>query len=206
MIVEDQPENISVLVELLQDSYQIMAVTSGGAAMKRLGRPPLPDLVLLDIVMPGVDGYAVCSQLKSDPVTADIPVIFITAVSEVMDDAKAFELGAVDYITKPFNPLTVKARVNTQIRLSRALTELQSALDEIKTLNGLIPICSYCKKIRDDQGYWEEVDTYISERSEAVFSHGMCPACYKTRYPKYYKRHNKRSEKGGDDGSHSGKE
>ncbi len=100
--------------------------------------------------------------------------------------------------------MTVKARVNTPVRLSRALVELQSALDEIKTLNGLIPICSSCKKIRDDEGYWEEVETYISERSEAIFSHGLCPDCYKTLYPKYYKRHNKGLQKGEGDGNHSG--
>ncbi|HCY87533.1 MAG TPA: hypothetical protein DHV36_20535, partial [Desulfobacteraceae bacterium] len=101
MIVEDQPENISILVELLKEDYQLMPVTSGEAALKRLAKKPLPELVLLDIVMPGMDGYDVCTQIKSTPETANIPVIFITAVSEAMDDANAFKIGAVDYITKP---------------------------------------------------------------------------------------------------------
>lgn len=187
MIVEDQPENISILVELLRDDYQLMPLTSGEAALKRLGQSPLPDLVLLDIVMPGLDGYEVCARIKKAPATAGIPVIFITAVSEAMDDANAFKLGAVDYITKPFNPLTVKARVKTHVKLSQTLIDLQNALNEIQTLNGLIPICASCKKIRDDEGYWEEVETYISERSGATFSHGICPNCQSELYPKYNK-------------------
>ncbi|MCG8615844.1 MAG: response regulator [Desulfobacterales bacterium] len=187
MIVEDQPENISILVELLKEDYQLMPLTSGEAALKRLDQKPFPDLVLLDIVMPGMDGYDVCTRIKNNPATAHIPVIFITAVSEAMDDANAFKIGAVDYITKPFNPLTVKARVNTHVKLSRTMNDLKHALDEIKTLNGLIPICAACKKIRDDQGYWEEVETYISERSGATFSHGICPDCRDELYPKYKK-------------------
>lgn len=188
MIIEDQPENINILVELLKEDYRLMPLTSGEAALKRLDKVPLPDLVLLDIVMPGMDGYDVCSRIKNNPTTADIPVIFITAVSEAMDDANAFKLGAVDYITKPFNPLTVKARVNTHVKLSRTLNELKSALEEVRTLNGLIPICASCKKIRDDQGYWEEVETYISKRSNASFSHGICPDCRSALYPKFNKR------------------
>ncbi len=188
MIVEDLPENIYILIELLKESYQLVPVKSGKAALKRLEQTPLPDLILLDIVMPGMDGYEVCSLIKNNPVTLSIPVIFITAVSEAMDDAKAFELGAVDYITKPFNPLTVLARVHTHIKLSRTLKKLQNALREIKALSGLIPICASCKKVRDDKGYWNQVETYISERSNATFSHGICPDCRQTLYPKYGKK------------------
>lgn len=187
MIVDDQPENITILVELLKEDYRLIPLTSGKAALKRLDKVPLPDLVLLDIVMPSMDGYDVCKQIKNNPATADIPVIFITAVSEAMDQANAFKLGAVDYITKPFNPLTVKARVNTHVKLSRTLNELKNALKEIQTLNGLIPICASCKKIRDDQGYWEEVETYISKRSKASFSHGICPDCRLVLYPNHNK-------------------
>jgi DNA-binding response OmpR family regulator len=110
-------------------------------------------------------------------------VIFITAVSEAMDDAKAFELGAVDYVPKPFNPLTVKARVHTHIKLHRTLQELQSALKDIRTLSGFIPICASCKKVRDDEGFWNQVETYIADRSEAQFSHGICPECRDELYP-----------------------
>ena len=110
-------------------------------------------------------------------------MIFITAVSEVMDDAKAFELGAVDYVPKPFNPLTVKARVSTHIKLHHTVRELQLALKDIRTLSGFIPICAKCKKIRDDKGFWNQVEKYIQERSDAQFSHGICPECVESLYP-----------------------
>lgn len=188
MIVEDLSENFLTLKAFLEESCRLMPVTSGEAVLKRLETTPLPDLVILDIVMSGKNGYDVCSLIKNNPATAGIPVIFITAVSEAMDDAKAFKIGAVDYITKPVNPLTVKARVHTHIKLSRTLKELQNALSEIKAMSGLIPICASCKKIRDDKGYWNQVDTYFSERSKATFSHGICPDCQESLSPRDYKK------------------
>lgn len=183
MIVDDAAENLWVLIELLKDDYHVIPLKNGKAALKKLAEDPLPDLALLDIVMPEMNGYELCTRLKADPRTKEIPVIFITAVSEVMDDARAFELGAVDYVPKPFNPLTVKARVNTHIKLHRTLKKLQNALKDIRTLSGLIPICASCKKIRDDEGFWNQVETYIAERSEVRFSHGICPECRDKFYP-----------------------
>lgn len=188
MIVDDVPENLRVIIELLKDAYHLIPLKSGKAALEKLNQDPLPDLLLLDIVMPEMDGYELCTRLKSDPRTREIPVIFITAVSEAMDDAKAFELGAVDYVAKPFNPLTVKARVSTHIKLYRTLKELQSALKDIRTLSGLIPICASCKKIRDDKGYWNQVEIYIEDRSDAQFSHGICPDCRDKYYPRRPKK------------------
>jgi CheY-like chemotaxis protein len=188
MIVDDAAENLQILIELLKDDYHVIPLKSGRAALEKLAQDPLPDLALLDIVMPDMDGYEFCSRLKADPRTKEIPVIFITAVSEAMDDAKAFELGAVDYVPKPFNPLTVKARVHTHIKLHRTLQELQNALKDIRTLSGFIPICASCKKVRDDEGFWSQVETYIADRSEAQFSHGICPECRDELYPMYYKK------------------
>lgn len=187
LIVDDAAENLRILIELLKDDYHVIPLKSGKAAMKKLAQDPLPDLALLDIVMPEMDGYELCTRLKADPRTKEIPVIFITAVSEAMDDARAFELGAVDYVPKPFNPMTVKARVNTHIKLHRTLQELQNALKDIRTLSGLIPICSSCKKIRDDKGFWNQVEIYIEDRSDAQFSHGICPDCRDKIYPEYSK-------------------
>lgn len=183
MIVDDSTENLKILMELLRDNYFVVPLKSGKVALEKLAQEPLPDLILLDIVMPEMDGYELCEKLKADSRTAEIPVIFITAVSEVMDDAKAFELGAVDYIPKPFNPLTVKARVNTHIKLYRTLKELQNAIKDIKTLSGLIPICASCKKIRDDKGFWNQLETFIQDNSNAQFSHGICPECIEKFYP-----------------------
>lgn len=185
MIVDDATENLKVLIELLKDDYQLIPLKSGQIALEKLEKDLLPDLVLLDIVMPDMDGYELCAKIKNNSKTKEIPVIFITAVSEAMDDAKAFDLGAVDYIPKPFNPLTVKARVSTHIQLYRTVKQLQTALNDIKTLSGLIPICAACKKVRDDKGYWSQVEDYIQERSEAQFSHGICPNCTAEYYPGY---------------------
>ena len=125
LIVDDVSENIRMLMEILKEGYATMPATSGQDALRKIKRSPKPDLVLLDIRMPDMDGYEVCRILKADEETRDIPVIFITAVSESHDDAKAFSLGAADYIAKPFTPATVKARVNNQIKLREAIKELQ---------------------------------------------------------------------------------
>lgn len=188
MIVDDVTENLRILMELLKYDYMLIPLKNGNIALEKLARDPLPDLLLLDIVMPGIDGYEVCAQLKSNLRTREIPVIFITAVSEAMDDAKAFKLGAVDYVTKPFNPLTLKARVHTHIKLSQTLQDLQEALKEIRTLSGFIPICASCKKIRDDKGFWKQVEVYIQERSDVQFSHSVCPECKKRLYPECHPR------------------
>ncbi len=195
MIVDDMAENLRILIELLQDDYQLTPLKSAQMAIKKLAQDPLPDLILLDIVMPDMDGYELCKHIKDDPRTKEIPVIFITAVSEAMDDAKAFELGAVDYVPKPFNPLTVKARVNTHIKLHHTVKELQIALNDIRTLSGLIPICASCKKIRDDKGFWNQVEIYIQDRSDAQFSHGICPECVEDIYPMFAKMKRERKDK-----------
>ena len=182
LIVDDDQFNISVLTEILSNDYNVMTAESGGKALKALDGPLLPDLILLDILMPGMDGYEVCKQIKADERTAHIPIVFVTAVSEAMDAARAFEIGAVDYVTKPFNPVTVKARINTHIKLSSTLQALENALKEVKRLSGLLPICCRCKKIRDDKGYWNQVEMYLEEYSEAKFSHGMCPDCSDSLY------------------------
>ena len=183
LIVDDQPENIRMLMELLKRDYATVPATSGEAALKKGMDPPSPDLVLLDIMMPNLDGYEVCRRLKGHPATEHIPIIFITAISEAMDAAKAFDLGAVDYITKPFNPATVKARVKTHIQLSRTMKDLKEALSKVKQLSGLLPICSHCKKVRDDRGYWKQIEVYIDQHSEASFSHSLCPECTRKLYP-----------------------
>lgn len=197
LIVDDDQFNISVLTEILLEDYEIMAATSGETALAVVAGPHPPELILLDILMPEMDGYQVCTRIKADESTAHIPIIFVTAVSEAMDAAKAFELGAVDYITKPFNPVTVKARVSTHIKLSTTLQALENALNEVKTLNGLLPICAGCKKIRDDQGYWKQVEMYLEENFEATFSHGMCPDCSEALYgdKRWYQKMKKEPKK-----------
>ncbi len=191
LIVDDQPENIRMLMELLKDEYATIPATNGTAALAKAVIEPLPELILMDIMMPDIDGYEVCRKLKADPATESIPVIFISAISEAMDAAKGFELGGVDYIMKPFNPATVKARVKTHIKLNQTIRELKKALSEVKTLSGLLPICAHCKKVRDDKGYWNQIEIYIDKHSDASFSHGVCPECAELLYPELAKNKEK---------------
>jgi len=117
LVVDDEPLNINILVELLKDNYKMMAAKSGKQALKAACSSNRPDLILLDIMMPEMDGYEVCRLLKEDASTKDIPVIFVSAMSETVNETKGFELGAVDYITKPISPSIVKARVHTHLEL-----------------------------------------------------------------------------------------
>ncbi len=119
LIVDDVHENLHALMNLLRDEYAIVAATSGEKALELARRLPHPDLILLDIRMPGMDGYSVLAELKIDPATADIPVIFVTALAEAADEARGLALGVADYITKPVNPDLLHTRVRTQLELQR---------------------------------------------------------------------------------------
>jgi adenylate cyclase len=124
LLVDDAPANIQVAREILKDTYKTRVATSGAKALDLVKVAPLPDLILLDVMMPEMDGYEVCSKLKQDPETRDIPVIFLTAKTEAEDETKGFEVGAVDYIHKPFSPLVVMARVQTHLNLREAREQL----------------------------------------------------------------------------------
>jgi DNA-binding response OmpR family regulator len=197
LVVDDTKENLRILADALgEEGYKVRPALSGRMALEA-ARKELPDLILLDILMPGMDGYEVCEALKADPTLKDVPVIFISALNEVGDKMKGFSAGGVDYISKPFQTEEVLARVKTHLtlrnlqkdvegkntRLRELNRDLQRALDEIKTLRGIIPICANCKKIRDDDDSWQRIEEYISAHSEAVFSHGICPDCAKKLYP-----------------------
>ncbi len=204
LVVDDIPENLQVLTNVLsKQGYNVRPVLSGKLALKG-ALAIIPDLILLDIHMPEMDGYEVCRLLKAKKSTQKVPIIFISALNETFDKVKAFETGGVDYITKPFQIEEVLARINTHLtisRLNRKLEQanhdlekrvkkethlnekLQIALDEIKVLSGLLPICCFCKKIRDDDGYWHQIEAYIAKHTGAVFSHGMCKECCEKHYP-----------------------
>jgi len=124
LVVDDTPANIDVLYGMLSPKYTVKAATSGEKALRIAATEPQPDIILLDIMMPEMDGYEVCRKLKKDPRTAQIPIIFITAKTATADEQHGFELGAVDYITKPFNPTIVVTRVRTQMALYQQSREL----------------------------------------------------------------------------------
>ncbi|MBU0992759.1 MAG: response regulator [Proteobacteria bacterium] len=187
LIVDDNPQNIKVLGTIIgKAGYEVAIAMKGKDALLMLEKET-PDLILLDIMMPEMDGYEVCAHIKSNKKTCDIPVIFLTAKRETDDLVRAFNVGGVDYVTKPFNANELLMRVRTHV-------ELKLAREEIRTLKGIIPICANCKKIRDDKGFWDQVETYITKHTEAKFSHGLCPVCEKNLYGDkewYHKKHRK---------------
>jgi putative two-component system response regulator len=120
LAVDDTPANLQLIHGLLKNDYQVKIANRGDVALKIAATLPVPDLILLDIMMPEMDGYEVCKRLRADHITAEIPVIFLTAKVEIEDEEKGFEVGAVDYITKPISPPILKARVRTHLMLKGA--------------------------------------------------------------------------------------
>lgn len=180
LAVDDNPQNLQFLGQLLSDNgYEVGLAQSGRQALAFVKRDE-PDLILLDIMMPDMDGYEVCQTLKGNIAFRHIPVIFLTAKTDTVAVVKGFEAGGVDYVTKPFNSAELLARIKTHV--------------ELKILRGLLPICSHCKKIRDDQGFWNQVDAYVEAHSQVTFTHGICPECTHELYKGqdwYQKRHGK---------------
>lgn len=175
LAVDDNLHNLQLLGKILMDNgYEPAFAENGAQALDFLVRQ-VPDLILLDIMMPEMDGYEVCRLVKGNNRTKHVPVIFLTAKVETEDLVKGFEAGAVDYIKKPFEFTELLVRIKTHIDLKRAR-------EEIKTLRGIIPICAKCKKIRDDEGLWKQIEVYIEKNSNAMFSHGLCPACAREVY------------------------
>lgn len=130
LIVDDTPEYIQVLLNLLQDVYAIVVANNGERALKLASTEPLPDIILLDVLMPGLDGYEVCRRLKADPRTAAIPVIFLTGLSDHLDEQRGLDLGAVDYIHKPFAPSLVKARLRNHLELKTHRDHLEEMVSD----------------------------------------------------------------------------
>lgn len=210
LIVDDEPENLKSIVRFIEINelpYDIYQALSGETALE-IARAKWPDLVISDWNMPHMDGLELIRNLKANESTRDIPVIMFTGVMTTSEHLElALEAGAVDYIRKPLDPIELRARMRTVLQLSDSFkkvkkqkeqlqaqnrlletkqAELQNALENIKTLRGLIPICAHCKKIRDDEGFWKQVETYVSEHSLATFSHGLCPSCLQEHYPDIY--------------------
>lgn len=210
LVVDDQIENVHLLSRiLLQEGYAVETATNGLDAVA-IAHASLPSLILLDVMMPGMDGYEVCRRLKDEESTRDVPVIFISAMSTTPDKVKAFTLGGVDYVPKPFHAKEVLARVKAHLdllhlrkqlevrnaELQQRNADLQAALDTIQTLSGLIPICAWCgRRIEDETGAWLTVEDYIEAHSDATFTHGMCPDCYEKQHQKAMKLVDERKQK-----------
>jgi len=187
LIAEDDPVSRTFLeVTLIKWGYEVIVTHDGNEAWEAFQRKT-PTIAILDWMMPGIDGAEVCRRARA--VERSIPpyLIMLTAKSEKEDVVQGLCAGAHDYITKPFNRHELHARIKVGFRiaeLQRSLADrvvdLEGALSRVKHLQGLLPICSYCKKVRDDDNYWQQVDSYISKHSEVEFSHGICPDCFDT--------------------------
>ena len=207
LIVDDSPDQQALLRSILakaghadvlsadsaKDAARVLNLDGESAAEKI-------DLILMDVLMPEQDGVETCRQIKRCAHLEDIPVIMVTAKSDLSNLKDAFAAGAMDFISKPVNSIELLARVssalllkqemdrrkNRELELRRSNEELQKALKEVKVLRGLIPMCASCKKIRNDGGFWQQLEEYLGEHSEAEFSHGLCQPCIKKLYPGVY--------------------
>jgi DNA-binding response OmpR family regulator len=186
LIAEDDMVSCRLLeATLTRWGYEVVVTHDGVSAWEILQRDTAPALAILDWMMPGMDGIEVCRRVRSLPSPTPPYVIILTAKGRHEDIVAGFQAGADDYMSKPFHREELRARVQVgarivelQHRLAERVRALEEALATVKQLQGLLPICSYCKKIRNDQNYWQQVESYIAEHSEAQFSHGICPECY----------------------------
>ena len=186
LIAEDDQVSRRVLALRLKAwGHEVVITKDGTEAWAALQRNDAPRLAILDWMMPGADGVEVCRGVRQRQGTTPIYIILLTAKSSKEDVVKGLEAGANDYIIKPFDLQELRARIQVgatvvelQQRLAERVIELEEALAQVKRLQGIVPICSYCKHVRNDQNYWQQVESYVSAHSEARFSHSVCPACY----------------------------
>ncbi|PYK97703.1 MAG: response regulator [Verrucomicrobia bacterium] len=186
LIAEDDPVSNEMLRILLKQwGYEVVATRNGPEAWQALQERDAPALAILDWQMPELDGVEVCRRVRLRAELKHVYLLILTSMSRPDEIVTGLEAGANDYIIKPFKAPELKARLNVgvrmvelQLELAERVTELEKALSEVKQLRGILPICAYCKKIRDDRNYWEQVEDYFARHTEAKFSHSFCPDCY----------------------------
>ncbi len=186
LIADDDPVSRRLLqLTLTNWCYEVMAVHDGQEAWQTLRQADAPSLAILDWMMPGLDGPEVCRRVRQTPTLSPIYIILLTSKTQKEDIIAGLQAGADDYLTKPFDAQELQARLQVGMRvmqlqseLAQRVKELEAALTKVKQLEGYLPICSYCKKIRDDDNYWQQIENYISAHSEALFTHSICPDCY----------------------------
>ena len=177
----------SLKVHLERWSYEVQEYGDGRQAWKAMQGPNTPSVAVIDWNMPGMDGPTICQELREMPALSAMYVILLTSNKEQKDVVAGLESGADDYIVKPFdwNELRARLRIGARIvglqqTLAARVSELQIALANVRTLSGLLPICAYCKRVRDDKDYWQQIEQYVGDHSQAEFSHGICPDCYES--------------------------
>ena len=188
LVADDDRIAATVLSETLRQwEFDVTVVPDGAEALRYLQAAQAtasPTLAILDWMMPHLEGADVCRRVRLEMPLANMYLMLLTSLESRSHVIAGLDAGADDYLIKPFDPGELRARINVgvrvlglQDRLAERVTELQQALANVKVLHGLLPICSYCKRIRGDDQYWTQVESYIAERSDAQFSHGICPPC-----------------------------
>jgi phosphoserine phosphatase RsbU/P len=185
LLADDDKLTLNVLNDALtRAGYDVITATDGEQAWRKLNEGN-PQVAILDWIMPGMEGVEICRRAHADPKLANRYFILLTGKSSTEDLVAGLQAGASDYLRKPFDETELLARVEVGVRfmelqrkLADRVTELEKALTQVRRLEGLLPICSYCKRIRNEQDYWERVDAYISQHANVRFSHNICPECY----------------------------
>ena len=185
LVADDDPVTRRLLEGVLGTlGFDVVLAHDGVQALEVLGGDDPPPIAILDWMMPGMTGVEVCRKLRDRAPSGPTYVLIVTSRERTEDLVAALDAGADDYVTKPFQVEELRARVGVGFRvatlqrgLADRVAELERALAHVTRLRGLLPICMHCKKIRNDQNYWTQVETYVSNHSGARFSHGICPEC-----------------------------
>ena len=191
LIAEDDDISRRLLeANLSRTSYEVVSVANGMEAWAALQKKDAPRLAVLDWMMPEMDGVEVCRRIRERRESHYVYVILLTARGRKEDRVAGFDAGVDDYLTKPFDIQDLRSRiavgqriVDLQGELTDKVVELQGALRQVKQLQGLLPICMHCKRIRDDESTWHPLESYIEQRSDANFTHSLCTTCLSRHYP-----------------------
>jgi DNA-binding response OmpR family regulator len=191
LIAEDDPTSRRVLETVLRkQGHEIEAASDGNEAWQLLQAPDAPRLVILDWMMPGMDGPELCRRLRGRESQNPVYIILLTALIRKENIIEGLDAGADDYVAKPFDKDELNARVQVgkrildlQSALAHRVGELEEALTHVKTLQGILPICMHCHRIRNDTEAWQKLEEYVEDHSEAAFSHSLCPECLEKYYP-----------------------
>ncbi|WP_020471902.1 response regulator [Zavarzinella formosa] len=184
---DDDVSRLELEALLTRHGHEVVAVSDGTEAWEILQGEDPPRLAVLDWLMEEMDGVEVCRRVRERPELRDVYLILLTSRADKKHILTGLQAGANDYVTKPFDrdELLARVRVGSQMiglqaELTARVLELETALTQVKQLQGLLPICSYCKSIRDDKNYWHQVESYVRSHSKAEFSHGICPGCWES--------------------------
>jgi sigma-B regulation protein RsbU (phosphoserine phosphatase) len=172
LIADDDRMSTMMLSRSLERwGFEVVVAHDGVSAWGHIEGSAPPALAIVDWMMPGIDGLELCRRIREAHLATPVYVILLTSRNSRQDLVAGLQAGADDYLTKPFDPDELQARIHVGQRTLALIAN-------VKRLSGLLPICSYCKRIRSDQNYWEQVESYITEHTDAQFSHGICPTCF----------------------------